>query len=213
MSAALTTRKLARSATRRAVTRTFLLRNDIVRDDFVRNDRGATAVEFALVAAPFLALLVALFQTAMVFFAGRMLDEITEEASRYVMTGQAQTSNMTASQFATYVCTGDPVLTKLVSALFTCSKLLISAQSYSSFAAANTNDPIAGFNASNQPVNSNGNVITMPWAPGNPGDIVVLQIMYQWPVVGGPLGFSLSSPNSNGYRLLMSTAIFRNEPY
>ena len=111
------------------------------------------------------------------------------------------------------VCTGDPVLTKLVSALFTCSKLLINAQSYSNFAAANTNDPIAGFNASNQPVDSNGNVMTLAWAPGNPGDIVVLQIMYQWPVVGGPLGFSLSSPNRNGNRLLMSTAVFKNEPY
>jgi len=142
-----------------------------------------------------------------------MLDEITEEASRYVLTGQAQTSNMSASQFANYVCTGDAVLTKLVGALFTCSKLLINAQSYSSFAAANTNDPIAGFNASNQPVDSNGNVMTLTWAPGNPGDIVVLQIMYQWPVVGGPLGFNLSSPNSNGNRLLMSTAVFKNEPY
>lgn len=207
MWAALTTRNLARSATRRAGARAFL------RNDFVRNDEGATAVEFALVAAPFLALLVALLQTAMVFFAARMLDEITEEASRYLLTGQAQTASMNASQFATHVCTGDPVLTKLVSALFKCSKLLINAQSYSSFAAANTNDPIAGFNASNQPVDSNGNVMTMSWAPGNPGDIVVLQIMYQWPVVGGPLGFSLASPNNNGNRLLMSTAVFKNEPY
>jgi hypothetical protein len=120
---------------------------------------------------------------------------------------------MNASQVRTHVCTGDAVLTKLVSTLFTCSNLFINAQSYSSFAAASTNDPIAGFNASNQPVNSNGNVMTMSWAPGNPGDIVVLQIMYLWPVVGGPLGFSLSSPNSNGNRLLMSTAVFKNEPY
>ena len=56
-------------------------------------------------AAPFLALLVALFQTALVFFAGRVLDEATEEASRYILTGQAQHSNMTQASFATYVCT------------------------------------------------------------------------------------------------------------
>jgi Flp pilus assembly protein TadG len=204
---ALTTRKPGRSVRRPDGARAFL------RNDFVRNDKGATAVEFALVAAPFLALLVALLQTAMVFFAARMLDEITEEASRYVLTGQAQTANMSASQFRTHVCTGDAILTKLVSALFTCNNFLINVQSYSNFAAANTNDPIAGFNGSNQAVDSNGNVLTMVWAPGNPGDIVVLQIMYQWPVVGGPLGFSLSSPNSNGNRLLVSTAVFKNEPY
>jgi Flp pilus assembly protein TadG len=196
------TQKLAGGATRSPSPRAFF-----------RCRNGATAVEFALVAAPFLALLVALLQTAMVFFAARMLDEITEEASRYVLTGQAQTSNLSASQFRTHVCTGDAVLTALVGALFTCSKLLINAQSYSNFAAANTNDPITGFNASNQPVDSNGNVMTLSWAPGNPGDVVVLQIMYLWPVVGGPLGFSLSSPNSNGNRLLMSTAVFKNEPF
>ena len=60
-----------------------------------------TAVEFALVAAPFLALLVATFETALVFFAGRVLDEVTEEASRYILTGQAQQSNMTQAQFLT----------------------------------------------------------------------------------------------------------------
>jgi Flp pilus assembly protein TadG len=71
--------------------------------NLARCDSGATAVEFALVAAPFLALLMALFQTALVFFAGRVLDETTEEASRYIMTGQAQTAGMTQSGFATWV--------------------------------------------------------------------------------------------------------------
>ena len=48
------------------------------------SDSGATAVEFGLVAAPFLALLVAILQTGIVFFAGRVLDEIAAEASRYL---------------------------------------------------------------------------------------------------------------------------------
>jgi Flp pilus assembly protein TadG len=196
------TGKLAGGATRRGSPRAFL-----------RNNKGATAVEFALVAAPFVALLVALLQTALVFFAQRALDEITEDASRYILTGQAQTANMTAAQFASHVCTGDTTLTSLVSALFTCSNLMVSAQSYSTFAAASTNDPITSFNASNQPLDANGHVLTLAWSPGNPGDVVVLQVMYLWPVIGGPLGFSLSTPNSNGKRLLMSTAVFRNEPY
>lgn len=199
---AATSRKLAGGAKRPSRFRAFL-----------RNDKGATAVEFALVAAPFIALLVALLQTTLVFFAQRALDEISEDASRYILTGQAQTANMTAAQFATHVCTGDTTLTKLVNALFTCGNLMISAQSYSTFAAASTNDPITSFNATNQPLDASGNVMTLAWSPGNPGDVVVLQIMYLWPVIGGPLGFSLTTPNSNGKRLLMSTAVFRNEPY
>lgn len=41
---------------------------------------------------------------------------------------------------------------------------------------------------------------------------MVVQVMYQWPIVLGPLGFNLSNL-SNGNRLLVSTAVFKNEPY
>lgn len=167
--------------------------------------RGSTAIEFALVAAPFLALLVAMFETALVFFAGRVLDEVTEEASRYILTGQAQQSNMTQAQFLNYVCTGSNTAA-LVSALFNCSKLMVNIQNYNSFASAGTSSPTLTFNA-------NGTVSnTWNYSPGTPGSIVVVQVMYQWPIVLGPLGFNLSNL-SNGNRLLISTAVFKNEPY
>jgi Flp pilus assembly protein TadG len=167
--------------------------------------KGATAIEFALVAAPFLALLVATFETALVFFAGHVLDEVTEEASRYILTGQAQQSNMTQAQFLNYVCTGSNTAA-LVSALFNCSKLMVNVQNYSDFASANTASPTLTFNA-------NGTVSnTWNYAPGTPGSIVVVQVMYQWPIVLGPLNFNLSNL-SNGNRLLVSTAVFKTEPY
>lgn len=167
--------------------------------------RGAAAIEFALVAAPFLALLVALFQTAIVFFAARVLDEVTEEASRYILTGQAQQSNMTQAQFNNFICTGTNTAT-LVSALFNCNNLMVNVESYSDFASANTATPTLTFNA-------NGTVSnTWTYAPGTPGSIVVVQVMYQWPIVLGPLGFNLSNL-SNGNRLLVSNAVFKSEPY
>lgn len=165
----------------------------------VRCTNGAAAVEFGLVAAPFLALLMALFQTALVFFAERVLDETTETASRYIMTGQAQNSDMTQSQFATYVCNN-------TFALFNCNNFMINVQNYQSFSAASTSAPTLTFNAKGQVTN------TWSWAPGGPNDIVVVQVMYQWPIVLGPLGFNLSNL-SNGNRLLISTAVFKNEPY
>jgi Flp pilus assembly protein TadG len=181
-------KKLARSATR--------LRPSTY---FVRCNNGAAAIEFALVAAPFLALLVALFQTALVFFAGRVLDETTEQASRYILTGQAQTANMTQSGFATWVCSQ-------TFALFNCSNFMINVQNYSTFSSATTTAPTITFDKSGNVTN------TWTWSPGNPGDIVVVQVMYQWPIVLGPLGFNLSNL-SNGKRLLVSTAVFKNEPY
>jgi len=164
-----------------------------------RNDRGAAALEFGLVAAPFLALLVALFQTAMVFFASRVLDEIVSKTSRYIMTGQAQQAGMSASGFAAYVC-------NQTLALFNCDDFMINVQNYNSFSSVTTSTPALTFNGTGQVTNS------WAWSPGNPGDIVVVQVMYQWPVVLGPLGFNLSNL-SNGNRLLVSTAVFKNEPY
>jgi hypothetical protein len=90
---------------------------------------------------------------------------------------------------------------------------MINVQNYSDFSSANTSTPtISGFNSSGQALDASGKTITWAWSPGNPGDIVVVQVMYQWPLVLGPLGFTLSNL-SNGNRLLVSTAVFKNEPY
>lgn len=167
--------------------------------------RGATALEFALVAAPFLALLVALFETALVFFASRVLDEVTEEASRYILTGQAQQANMSQSQFQTYLCTSTNTAA-LVSALFNCNNLMINVENYSDFASASTSTPTLTFNKSGAVSN------TWTYSPGTPGSIVVVQVMYQWPIILGPLAFNLSNL-SDGNRLLVSTAVFKSEPY
>jgi Flp pilus assembly protein TadG len=187
-------RKLAGGATRPSRSRAFL-----------RNDTGATAVEFALVAAPFFGLLCAILQSSLVFFAQRVLDEVTEEAARYIMTGQAQQANVTQTGFANYVCTGSNT-SALVSALFTCSKLMINIQNYSDFASASTATPSLTFNPNGTVSNS------WTYNTGNPGDIIVVQVMYQWPVVLGPLSMNLSNL-SNGNRLLISTAVFKSEPY
>jgi Flp pilus assembly protein TadG len=161
--------------------------------------RAASAVEFAIIAAPFVALLVALLQTALVFFASRVLDETAEQASRYIFTGQAQTTGMTQTQFANYLC-------QKSSTLFTCSNFMINVQNYSSFAAANTSTPTLTFDSSGAVTNQ------WAWSPGSPGDIVIVQVMYQWPVMLGPLGFNLANL-ANGNRLLVSTVAFKTEPF
>jgi Flp pilus assembly protein TadG len=171
---------------------------------FARCRSGAAALEFGLIAAPFIALLAALVQTAVVFFASRVLDEVTEEASRYILTGQAQQASMTQAGFANYVCTSTNTAT-LVSALFNCNNFMINVESYNDFASASTSAPTLVYN--------NGQVAnTWSYSLGNPGSIVVVQIMYQWPIILGPLGFNLSNLG-NGNRVLISTAVFKSEPY
>ena len=81
--------------------------------NFLICTRGATAVEFALVAAPFFALLIAILQTALIFLAQQVLQTATTEAARLVMTGQAQ-PDAAAKTFADQAKTaagGDQVMT------------------------------------------------------------------------------------------------------
>jgi Flp pilus assembly protein TadG len=166
---------------------------------FARREDGAAAVEFAIVAAPFIALTLATVQTALAFFAGQVLESAVVDSSRAILTGSAQNAGLSQSGFANLVCTK-------VQTLFNCSNLMIDVQTATSFSAANTAMPTLTFNG-------NGNV-TNSWSynPGNPGDIVVMRVMYQWPVFLGPLGLSLSN-EGNGNLLLMATAVFKNEPY
>ena len=57
---------------------------------FARQKDGAVAVEFALVAAPFLAMVFAVMETAVIFFAGQALETAAADSARLILTGQAQ---------------------------------------------------------------------------------------------------------------------------
>jgi Flp pilus assembly protein TadG len=165
---------------------------------FVRHQDGATTVEFAMVAAPFLAMMFAIIETALVFFAGQTLETAGADSARLIMTGQAQTQGFDQAKFKQAVCAK-------IYGLFNCSTgLYVDVKNYSSFAAINTAKPIDG----------SGNVQTgsFGYEPGGPGDIVVVRLLYQWPVYVSLLGLNLSDTTGNK-RLLMSTIAFRNEPY
>ena len=165
---------------------------------FARQQDGAAAVEFALVAAPFLAMVFAIMETAVVFFAGQALETAGSDSARLIMTGQAQTQGFDQGKFKQAVCAR-------IYGLFNCNGgLYVDVKNYTSFASINTAKPI----------DSNGNVQTgtFGYAPGGPGDIVVVRLMYQWPVYVSLLGLNLAD-STGSKRLLMSTIAFRNEPY
>jgi Flp pilus assembly protein TadG len=163
----------------------------------VKNNKGAAAIEFAIVSAPLIALILASLQTAIIFFYDSALQTATERAARQLMTGNAQSQNMTQSQFKSLVCG--------YASAFNCNGLMVDVQSASSFSAINT--------TSLTPTYNNGTV-TNNWAynPGNAGDIVIIRVMYDWPVFGGPLSLNLAN-QANGTYLLVGTSVFKNEPY
>jgi Flp pilus assembly protein TadG len=165
---------------------------------FIADRGGATAVEFALVAAPFIALLVGIIQTFLVIFSQQLLQTVVTQSSRLILTNQAQAANMSQSQFAQQVC-------DQVAILFNCSGLMVDVQTYASFGAGDTSMPALTYNAKGNVTNS------WQYNPGAPGQIVIVRVMYEWPVFGGPLGFTLANL-ADGNRLIMGSAAFQNEP-
>src|SRR5882672_6640112 len=118
---------------------------------FRRNRKGDAAVQFALVAPIFFALLFAIIETALMFFATQVLETITQDSARMIMTGQAQSAAYTQAQFKTYVCTKIP-------ALFTCGNVYVDVESYPAFGNVVINSQIDG---------SNNFINNMKYCPGN----------------------------------------------
>jgi Flp pilus assembly protein TadG len=163
--------------------------------ELAKSRRGTAAIEFAIVGAPFIALLIGIFESALVFFAQMELQSATTQASRLIMTGQAQLQGLSSAQFKSAVCANVP-------ALFDCSQIYVNVQVASSFSTMTQYNPLV-----NGQFNS-----TMNYSTGGPDDIVVVQVFYPWPIILGPLGFNLSNMSGN-QRLLVGTSVFRNEPY
>lgn len=163
------------------------------------DSRGAAIIEFAICGGAFIALTLATLVTALAMFAQQYVQSLAEEMARDVMTGKTQMAGTTAAQFKTQACAKLPPF-------LSCGKLMIDLRRASSFATANTGAPVIVYDSSGKPTN--------PWAYDNiaPGEIVVLKVMYLWPVSSGPLGFSLANAGANT-RLLVGTQVLKSEAY
>lgn len=167
---------------------------------FSSDEQGAAAIEFGIVAIPFFALLFAIIETALTFFAGQALETAVSNASRLIRTGQAQQLGLTASGFKDLIC-------GQVEYLLDCNTgVYVDVKRYATF----------GDITLPRPIGADGNLNVAPntytYEPGGGGDIVVVRAFYEWPVWVNKLGNNMGDL-SNGKHLLAATAAFRNEPF
>jgi len=164
-----------------------------------KDERAATAVEFALLITPLVTLILASLQLSLIFFAGQALQSVAISAGRQLMTGQVQDAGDTQTQFHQVVCDNAPIL-------FTCGSLMVDVQSASNYSQINTTPITLNYDI-------HGNVTnTWSYSPGSPGSVVILRVMYNWPVVAGPLMVGMAN-QPNGDHLLVGVSVFKNEPY
>jgi Flp pilus assembly protein TadG len=165
---------------------------------FRGNQRGSAAVEFALVAPLFFALLFAIIETGLVFFASQSLETALQDSARTILTGQAQIAKYDKQSFK------KDVVCPNTSPLFDCANgIFVDVQSYpAGFGSVSIADPIVAGNF----------VDNTQYSPGCQGDIVVMRLFYQWPLFVTGLGYNIANL-SGSKRLLSATAAFKNEPY
>lgn len=174
---------------------------------FRRSQDGATAVEFALVITPFLALLLAIIETALMFWTNQILEDAVTQASRTLLTGQSLTTypatasaSANTTAFKNAVCANAP-------ALVDCSKVTIDVRSYASFSGAQ-----AGTTSSNPVSGGALNTTGFGYNQTGPGQIVVVRAVLEYKLLFTQWSTALANIGA-GKRALVASTTFKTEPF
>jgi Flp pilus assembly protein TadG len=153
-----------------------------------KNDRGATMLEFSLVAFPILMLLAGTVEIGFIYWGTKELENATGTGARFVRTGIAQQGNWSSSDLKVEIC-------RRTSLLYDCaSKLRIDVVSAATFAAF---APVA-------PLDASGNLLSdasFSYAPGGRNDVVLVRTFYPWTRLLG------------GTHIMRAAVPVRNEPF
>lgn len=165
---------------------------------YLDDRRGSAAVEFAMIAAPFIFMLFAVIEIGLVFMINNQLDQATVSAGRLVRTGQSHETGMDAEGFKTEVCR------RMVSIVGDCDgKLSIDVRVLPRFNAPTLPDPMSSgvFNEGSLGFNQ-----------GDAEDIVVVRTWFRHTLFTPFLGSALSRLD-DGVAVIQATSTFRNEPF
>lgn len=165
---------------------------------FAKDRRGAAAVEFALIAAPFFFLIFSLLEVCLIFIMSTVMEHAVLEASRPLRTGEAQGIGMTQVQFHQAVCV------ELFEMLDCDARLHIDVRTVANFAASPTGAPVDG--------DGNFDDSEFVFEPGGPNEIVAVRVFYEWDLITPILSKPLQNMAGNKH-LLQASMVFRNEPF
>lgn len=166
--------------------------------NFAQDRRGAAAIEFAMIAAPFFFLIFGLLEVCLIFIMSTIMEHAIAEASRPLRTGEAQTAVMNQEQFRQSLCA------ELFELLSCDARLSIDVRTISNFASSPTGSPL----------DPSGNLVNQDFIfqPGGPNDIVAVRVFYEWELITPVLSKPLQNMAGNKH-LLEASAVFRNEPF
>ena len=182
-----------------------------------RDEQGAVAIEFAVLAPIFFAIVLAIIETAMAFFAQQVLESALQDTTRLIRTGQSQSGTpWNTSDFRRNLC-------GRAFGFFACSeteagtdRLWVKVTPINTFGVATA--------AIQRPIGNNCSLasadptVDCQWSvaeqfdDGSSSSVIVAQAFYKWPTLFNVPWFNLADQAGNN-RLLSAVRVFKNEPF
>jgi len=178
--------------------------------DFKDSESGTTAIEFGFVALPFFLMVFLIINSALFWYAQNSLDKGIADATRQVLTGTAQNTNMTVAGFQSLVCQQ----ANLSGSYIDCSKLRVimasSTVSWADLAAKQPGSPCLSSGKLGGSTGAGTDLLSV--YTGNASTYIWVTACYQWELSRTLPKFAVG-PFSDGAMLIQSTMAFKSEPY
>jgi Flp pilus assembly protein TadG len=168
---------------------------------FLDDENGTTAVEFGLVALPFLMMIFGTANTGLYYFTVNSLDRGVEDAARLIRTGEAQKAGKTVADFKQLVCDG-------AGGMIDCAKVTVQLQSAADWPTINKQSCLTAGNITGDTGVGTDKLQSYVGGAGVP---VLISVCYVWGMTEYLPFLKLS--NVSGGMLLQSSTAFRTEPY
>ncbi len=174
-----------------------------------RNDQdGTTAIEFALVALPFLMMAIGIIGLGLYSFTRSSLEHAVETSARKIRTGQLQTLAQT-DPTATFGAFKQSICDEAASYI-DCGKVTMHIQTNSDWAGVTPNGCL---DTSGVQVNSSGqDGDSIGDHSGGAGDVVLVTVCYEWDMMKN-VDFLNFGDMANGGTMIQASTAFRTEPY
>ena len=177
---------------------------------FRKNEQGSVAIEFAMLFPLFTAMMFSICEAALFHYKTSAMEEAVSRASRMIRTGQAITATDPTAQDACTVekdCFFDEICA-VVDSFGNCDTALsVDVTRFSSWTELNSD-----LSAMTCPTEDGYSYSEQGFDRGDQLDIIRVRACFIMETVNPALGLNLSK-TPDGRRALISTYVFRNEPY
>lgn len=164
----------------------------------IKREEGATAIEFAMVALPFILTLFGIIEISLAYTAGTLLEGGTVSAARLIRTGQIQTGSADPeTAFREELCNQADILV-------VCDNIQVEAIPMPDDSFGSVGDYAVQYD-------NDGNMVSRGFDAGGVSDVMLVRVYYAYPFLTPMIGTLLGGADQT--MPLLSTVVFQTEPY